>query len=633
MGNMLADRQNTLSAHDAFHTYRQWSGQVKDLLSAYADWRSHYQLDISSIERAISHSQPQVRLVVTGEFGRGKTEFINALLAHDFGASLKQGQRLLPVQVGRTTMAPLELFYDDATKPYLKLLPIEARLQSQPLSWFRNQPDQWQHHDLDTSDAQSMRLLFQEIAKTKPVTLAVAEQLGFDIQFLESCQEESDHVLVPAWQHALINMDLPIFQQGLSIIDTPGFNALGMESMLSEDIITHGQAHLHVLSIETGVTSSDYQLWKNDILPATISQHMPVFVLLNKLDLLDQNEEPVVDSLNRIKRMGAKQLDISEKQFFGLSSKFANQALLTQDATLRKRSGFDYFYEHFFPSLVTERTKRLQHGMLQPVIQDVDNKIISHKLEIKRLTKDLGKLVNTQDDVEQNYLQTKNGIAEEEARVEKQKSLFDENMRDIELSYEHVMHIFSDKQFATHKERGMSLLSDDNSSKDIATEAAKARNVLLAGMRLDMKRIAMDITVLNNAMRALYKDLDSQFEPREISVKYFVEYIDQIETSSIKTNGSPRATFEKHVIKDLNDTFRKQRKLIATWYESHVQTVAEPMDLALANLTERKAVAKQLAHKITDRKEHLAFAQSRLPVAKEDLKTLEAIKSGLSSLC
>lgn len=611
--------------NDAFDSYRQWGAALSSLLSEYADWRRSHDMDVTDIQRALEHTTPHIRLVITGEFGRGKTEFVNTLLAESCG------QRLLPVHVGRATMTPLEIFHDASTKPYLKLLPIESRLNKQPLRWFKNQPDQWQLHPLDTSRPDDIRLLFQEVTKTKPVTLAMAEQLGFDIHFLEACENQADHVFVPAWQHALINIDFPYFKQGLSIIDTPGFNALGMESTLSTDIINHAQAHLHVLSVETGVTASDYQLWQRDILPASLRQHMPLFVLINKLDLLDSEEEPAITSLNRIKRMGAKQLDLNEKQFFAMSAKFANKGLIEKDDTVRKRSGFDFFCEHFFKTLANERINRLQHGLLKPLILGLENDITSHRLEIKRLEKDMSKLTNTQDDVEQNYLQTKNNISDETQRIEKQKSLFDENMRDIDLSYEHVMYIFSDNQFTTHKERGMSLLRN-NDSKDVSEEVVKARNVLLAGMRLDMKRIAMDITVLNNAMRALYKDLDSQFEPREISVDYFIEYIEQIESVSVTSDGSVHSTFENSVLKELNDTFRKQRKLINTWYDSHLKTVKEPLELAIANLKERQTVAKQIAHKITDRKEHLAFTKERLPVAKEDLATLVRLKGSFDKL-
>jgi hypothetical protein len=46
------------------------------------------------------------------------------------------------------------------------------------------------------------------------------------VQFLESSSKKAGYVHIPAWRHALINIDHPLLRMGLSIIDTPGLNAL-----------------------------------------------------------------------------------------------------------------------------------------------------------------------------------------------------------------------------------------------------------------------------------------------------------------------------------------------------------------------------------------------------------------------
>ena len=63
----------------------------------------------------------RMTLAFLAEFSRGKTELINAMFFSDFK------QRLLPSNVGRTTMCPTEIFYDAGEEPYLRLLPIETR--------------------------------------------------------------------------------------------------------------------------------------------------------------------------------------------------------------------------------------------------------------------------------------------------------------------------------------------------------------------------------------------------------------------------------------------------------------------------------------------------------------------------
>ena len=41
--------------------------------------------------------------------------------------------------------------------------------------------------------------------------------------------KEDDIVEVPAWRYAMINYPHPLLSNGLSVPDTPGLNALGLE--------------------------------------------------------------------------------------------------------------------------------------------------------------------------------------------------------------------------------------------------------------------------------------------------------------------------------------------------------------------------------------------------------------------
>jgi hypothetical protein len=70
--------------------------------------------------------------------------------------------------------------------PYIKLLPIQTRSSAIALSSYRRQLEHWAHLDLDLSNTQSIQRAFEEVAKTREVTVQVAESLGFEIQFLES---------------------------------------------------------------------------------------------------------------------------------------------------------------------------------------------------------------------------------------------------------------------------------------------------------------------------------------------------------------------------------------------------------------------------------------------------------------
>src|SRR5512139_794969 len=70
-------------------------------------------------------------------------------------------------------------------------------------------------------------------------------------------------VEVPAWRYALVNYPHPLLQSGLTILDTPGLNALGAEPELTLSTIPNAHAVLFLLATDTGVTKSDLEIWNN----------------------------------------------------------------------------------------------------------------------------------------------------------------------------------------------------------------------------------------------------------------------------------------------------------------------------------------------------------------------------------
>ena len=207
--------------------FNAWKKSIGSEITRYSMWLHSRDRDPKRQQRLQQalrmFAVERLRLVVVGEFSRGKTELLNALLA------MQAQTRLFPVRVGRTTMCPVELFCDDQATPYLKLLPIDTRSQDRPLGTFRQQPEAWFQMDLDASNPDSMKQIFREVARTREVKAEQAKELGFELDFLEASVSQPGYVHIPAWRHALINLHHPLLRMGLSIVDTPGINAPGLE--------------------------------------------------------------------------------------------------------------------------------------------------------------------------------------------------------------------------------------------------------------------------------------------------------------------------------------------------------------------------------------------------------------------
>ena len=197
------------------------------------------------------------------EFSRGKSELINAI----FFAGYKR--RIMPASAGRTTMCPTELGYDADVPPCLRLLPIETRLQPQPLMEWRDGPEKWTRVDLDVNDPAQLAKAFEKVAEVRHVSKDEAKALGFwhDDSPEDNPMVDADgKVEVPRWRHALINIAHPLLKQGLVILDTPGLNAIGAEPELTVNLIPQAHAVVFILAADTGVTKSDLAIWREHLI-------------------------------------------------------------------------------------------------------------------------------------------------------------------------------------------------------------------------------------------------------------------------------------------------------------------------------------------------------------------------------
>ena len=263
--------------------YNRWREELTQSVHAYHEWlESNGQLDVQQSIRFYdlleNLNKGRLMLAFLAEFSRGKSELINAL----FFSSFKE--RLLPSDVGRTTMCPTEIFHDPGEEPYLKLLSVETRYRDESISQLKNMPVEWSKIRLNIGSAADMKQALKALADTKKVYALEARMLGLTPMIEENGElpGEEELVEVPAWRYAMINYPHPLLTNGLSILDTPGLNALGLEPELTVSTVPSAHAILFLLSIDTGVTRSDLEIWDRYVRPG-LPQKVAV---LNKIDLM-----------------------------------------------------------------------------------------------------------------------------------------------------------------------------------------------------------------------------------------------------------------------------------------------------------------------------------------------------------
>lgn len=353
--------------------YTKWRSNLIQAMEMYKEWRVRYDMNerdtidsIANIVETLKHDK--LTIAFAAEFSRGKTELINALFFAETGV------RLLPSMPGRTTMCPTEIFYDASGDSYIKLLSIETRMTDKSIAEYREDDQQWLHVPLRTDSPEQMQKAFQELIAVKQVTRDEADALGLLNEENESESTQHSHLVeIPKWRHALISFPHPLLKDGLSILDTPGLNALGAEPELTLNMLPSAQAIVFVLAADTGVTKSDMDMWKQHIFNAKKrgeKNKQGFAVVLNKIDSMwdDLSGEMGYErSIHNQTQSTSSILGVPVDQIFPMSAKQALMGKIRQEKDLINRSRIAKLEDFFAKELIGQKQKLLTESVVNEI--------------------------------------------------------------------------------------------------------------------------------------------------------------------------------------------------------------------------------------------------------------------------
>lgn len=361
------------SFNEQFDQHGAWRREFALRLKLLSEWLKDHDLLDSAVDERLRRLEAQMRsgkvmVAFVAEFSRGKSELINAI----FFAGYKR--RIMPASAGRTTMCPTELGYDPEVPPCLRLLPIETRLQTQPLMEWRMVPEKWKRVDLDVNDPGQLAQAFEKVSEVRRVSIDEARALGF---WHDDEPEDNPMVLadgqveVPRWRHALINIAHPLLKQGLVILDTPGLNAIGAEPELTVNLIPQAHAVVFILAADTGVTKSDLAIWREHLI-AEDNDSGSRLVVLNKIDTLwDALSTPyqVQAQIERQRKTTAEILGIAEEQVLPVSGQKGLVAKVNNNAELLKVSQLPGLEQALAEGVMGQRKKILQAAVAANIVE------------------------------------------------------------------------------------------------------------------------------------------------------------------------------------------------------------------------------------------------------------------------
>src|SRR5690606_41156501 len=162
------DAMNTL-LEARIASFAKWRSEMISGIEFYKSWLDlngiadiQQSLRIYDLVESLKHDR--ITLAFIAEFSRGKTELINAMLFGQFK------RRILPSDVGRTTMCPTELMHDPDDEPYIRLLPIETRKRAETIAALKRKPVEWIKVRIDPTSESELDEALQARVQTKTMT-------------------------------------------------------------------------------------------------------------------------------------------------------------------------------------------------------------------------------------------------------------------------------------------------------------------------------------------------------------------------------------------------------------------------------------------------------------------------------
>jgi len=319
--------------------YITWRTRLKTTISHYRDWlATSPQTD--SVKELRLHdmvekiNQDKLILTFLADDSRGKTETINALFFSDLGFNI------LPKSADKHSTWSTEIQWNEKEEPYISLLPISTRTSDDTLAYLKTTPSVWERYKLNVDSPKEMQAVLNKLSEQREISRSEAVSLGLwdatSREMVESL-EKTGSVKISAWRHAVINYPHPALKGGLVIIDTPGLDQLHAEPELTLSMIPKADAAIFLTSADTEVSANDVNTWHEQIK----SRVRHKFVLLNKIDVLWDKQQPpqnLANDINRLVNVAAHKLRTAPDNVYPVSAQQALIAKKAGDADLLAKS-------------------------------------------------------------------------------------------------------------------------------------------------------------------------------------------------------------------------------------------------------------------------------------------------------
>jgi len=613
--------------------FDRWKAELTQVIQNYHHWlesqqQSNSDVDVRLFDVIESLKSDQLSIAFVAEFSRGKTELINAIFFSDYK------RRLLPSEAGRTTMCPTELFYDhEEDQAYIRLLPIETRLGDKSIQELKKDKTQWKTINLDVNSSDQMVDALKEVVKTKMVPLQQAVELGLYSDDVPRRRKTDtpppSEIEVPQWRHAIISFPHPLLQQGLAILDTPGLNALGTEPELTLNMLPNAHAVLFVLAADTGVTSSDLDVWEHHIKQYR-GGDKGLVAALNKIDTLwdeMKSEEEIQASINAQQREVAQSLGVDKTSVFAISAQKALLAKTKDNAELLERSRL-LELEHY----LAEEIIPAKQGIIRDKVVNEVGSLIKNDCDV--FASKLKQVLIQQDDLKSMSGKNTTLIQHLMRKAREKQAAYNTNMEYFQSSRRTL------NQHAKLLLNELSLKKFDHLTAEARKEMAGSwttggmktgMKALFDGIRETIQVAARHADETHRQIVNIYQKFEKENElealhPEPFSTKKYTtemqrlyEQAEEFRTSPVTTMTEQNFVIKKFfisLVSHARDVFFQANQEAETWFKDVMVPLAK-------HVTEHKQILEQhmeTLYKINESKENLASKTAELSAQRSQLE-------------
>jgi uncharacterized coiled-coil DUF342 family protein len=450
-------------------------------------------------------------------------------------------------------------------------------------------------------------------------------------------------VEIPCWRHALISFPHPLLKEGLSILDTPGLNALGTEPELTLNMLPSAQAIIFVLAADTGVTKSDLEMWLNHICLARGGKKQGLAVVMNKIDAMwdDLGGAAAYDASIRSQiKISASILKINENAIFPVSAKQALLAKVKSDTVLFERSRLSSLEKY----LATDILKQKRNILMGTVVRDmgfllnesshVTNKALTHAVEQLEEFKKID-------------FQNQDMTGKLMAETRDKQNIYMANIENFQASR---------RVFITQAK--MLIDSFDSEKVDSIVEKARreiASNMTTYGMKQNIRKLFDDLRdLLQNAIeitaetsrlvKAIHKKFKDEYgfeeiEPKLFSIKPYQVELEmifeegEIFRSSTKTAMTEQSTVIHHLYSTLiakaRDVIKQAHNDASAWGNTALTPLMQQIKDHKKQIENRLQMLRKINESTDNVAENIAHLQAEVEPLKRQRDELNMMIRGM----